>query len=330
MARTTIDIPVPDLTGKHVVLTGGSDGIGLVLARRLAAAGADLVLPVRNRGKGEAAAAGIRARVPRASITLHPLDLSSLESVAAFAGTLVAEGRPVDVLINNAGVMTPPQRRTTVDGHELQLGTNHLGHVALVARLMPLLRAGRARVTSQVSLAANRNAIHWDDLQWERSYDAFPAYSSSKIAVGLFALELDRRSTASGWGITSNVSHPGVAPTNLLAAQPGIGRAAESREIRLIRRLSALGIAGTPETAALPALLAATSPDAGGRFYGPRRPGHISGPPAEQRLYRRLRSVRDAERIWQLSEQLTGVSFPEGPESGSAAVDPVPARRLPA
>ena len=317
MARTTTDLTLPDLTGKRAVLTGGSDGIGLVIARRLAAAGADLVLPVRNRGKGEAAVAEIRARVPGASITLHALDLSSLGSVAAFADALLAEGRAIDVLVNNAGVMTPPERRTTVDGHELQFGTNHLGHVALVAHLMPLLQAGRARVTWQASVAASRNAVHWEDLDWARSYHPMRAYSSSKIAVGLVALELDRRSQAHGWGITSNVSHPGIAPTNLLAAQPGIGRVEESREIRLIRRLSAMGIAGTPETAALPALFAATSPDAaGGRFYGPSRFRHMSGAPAEQALYRPLRSVEDARRIWQVSEQLTGVSFPAGAAGG--------------
>ncbi|WP_222193050.1 SDR family oxidoreductase [Modestobacter italicus] len=311
MART-IDIPLPDLSGKRAVLTGGSDGIGLVLARRLAAAGADLVLPVRNLGKGQAAAAEIRARFSQARITLHQLDLSSLDSVAAFAAALVAEGRPVDVLVNNAGVMTPPERRTTADGFELQFGTNHLGHVALVAGLLPLLRAGRARVTTQLSVAANRNAVHWEDLQWDRSYDPMRAYSSSKIAVGLFALELDRRSQAAGWGITSNVSHPGIAPTNLLAPRPEIGRPEESREIRLIRRLSRWGLAGTPETAALPALLAATSPDAGGRFYGPSRFQHMSGAPAEQALYRRLRSTEDAQRIWGVSEQLARVSFPDG------------------
>lgn len=318
MARTTIDIPVPDLSGRRAVLTGGSDGMGVVLARRLAAAGADLVLPVRNRGKGEATVAEIRARVPGARITLRALDLASLGSVSAFAGALLDEGRPIEILINNAGVMTPPERRTTVDGNELQLGTNHLGHFALVAHLMPLLSAGRARVTSQISVAANRNAVNWDDPQWERSYQAMRAYSQSKIALGLFGLELDRRSRAHGWGVTSNIAHPGIAPTNLLSAQPGIGRPEETREIRLIRRLSAWGIAGTPETAALPALLAATSPDSvGGRFYGPRSWGHMSGPPAEQKPYARLRSLEDAHRIWRLSEELTGAAFPDGrPDDG--------------
>lgn len=331
MART-IDITVPDLSGKRAVLTGGSDGIGLVLARRLAAAGADLVLPVRNSGKGEAAVAEIRARFPRASITLHQLDLASLASIADFAGALVTEGRPIDVLVSNAGVMTPPERRTTVDGLELQLGTNHLGHVALVAQLMPLLRAGRARITSQVSVAANSNEINWDDLNWDRSYHPMRAYSSSKIAFGLFGLELDRRSKAGGWGITSNICHPGVAPTNLLAAQPGIGRAADGRQIRMIRRLSAMGIVGTPETAALPALFAATSPDAtGGRFYGPSRFQHMSGAPAEQEPYRRLRSVEDAQRIWQLSELLAGVSFPAGSDGAPRpAAEAGRVRRLPA
>jgi NAD(P)-dependent dehydrogenase (short-subunit alcohol dehydrogenase family) len=326
MARSTIDITLPDLSGQRAVLTGGSDGIGLVLARRLAAAGADLVLPVRDRGKGEAAAAGIRARVPGASITVHAMDLSSLESVATLAGVLLAEARPIAVLVANAGVMTPPERRSSVDGHELQLATNHLGHVALVAHLIPLLRAGRARVTSQTSVAAARNAVHWDDLDWERSYHPMHAYSSSKIAVGLFARELDRRSAVHGWGITSNLAHPGVAPTSLLGARPEIGRAQESREVRLIRRLSAMGVVGTPETAALPALLAATAPDAGDRLYGPSRFRHLSGPPAEQELYRSLRSAEDAQRIWQLSEQLTGVSFPDAGDRSTPDRARVPGR----
>ncbi|MEU4144228.1 SDR family oxidoreductase [Streptomyces parvulus] len=303
-----IDIAVPDLTGRRAVVTGASDGIGLGIATRLAAAGAQVVMPVRDRGKGEAAAARIRARVPGADVSLRTLDLSSLASVAELGRALLDEGRPVHLLVNNAGVMTPPARRTTADGFELQFGTNHLGHFALVGHLLPLLRAGRARVTSQISVAANRNAINWDDLAWERSYDGMRAYSQSKIALGLFGLELDRRSRAAGWGITSNLAHPGVAPTSLLAARPEVGRAKDTTGVRLIRALSARGIVvGTVHTAQLPALLAATGPGAtGGGFYGPSGPGHLGGPPAEQRLYGRLRDAEEARRVWDVSEELVG------------------------
>ncbi|MFF7607777.1 SDR family oxidoreductase [Streptomyces parvulus] len=303
-----IDIAVPDLTGRRAVVTGASDGIGLGIATRLAAAGAQVVMPVRDRGKGEAAAARIRARVPGADVSLRTLDLSSLASVAELGRALLDEGRPVHLLVNNAGVMTPPARRTTADGFELQFGTNHLGHFALVGHLLPLLRAGRARVTSQISVAANRNAINWDDLAWERSYDGMRAYSQSKIALGLFGLELDRRSRAAGWGITSNLAHPGVAPTSLLAARPEVGRAKDTTGVRLIRALSARGIVvGTVHTAQLPALLAATGPEAtGGGFYGPSGPGHLGGSPAEQRLYGRLRDAEEARRVWDVSGELVG------------------------
>ena len=265
MPRKDIDITIPDLTGRRAVVTGASDGIGLVIAARLAAAGAQVILPVRNPSKGEAAVDEVRRRAPDADVSLRALDLSSLASVAALSATLVGEGLPIHILINNAGVMTPPERQTTADGLELQFGTNHLGHFALVTQLLPLLRAGRARVTSQVSIAANRNAINWDDLNWVASYHGMKAYSQSKIALGLFAMELARRSDAGDWGITSNLSHPGVAPTSLLSARPEVGRAKDTIEVRLIRALSARGIlVGTPTTAALPALYAATSPDAEG------------------------------------------------------------------
>ncbi|MET8471232.1 SDR family oxidoreductase [Streptomyces sp. NPDC006422] len=313
MPRKPIDITVPDLSGRRAVVTGASDGMGLGMASRLAAAGAQVVLPVRNPRKGEAALAKIRQEVPGADVSLRSLDLSSLASVAALGKTLLEEGEPVHLLINNAGVMTPPERQTTADGFELQFGTNHLGHFALVAHLLPLLRAGRARVTSQVSISANRGAINWDDLNWERSYNGQNAYSQSKIAFGLFGLELNRRSAAEGWGITSNLSHPGVAPTSLLAARPEVGRDKDTLGVRLIRAMSARGIiVGTVETAKLPALMAATSPDAKpGGFYGPSGPMHLGGPPAEQKLYSRLRSTDEARRVWQVSQELTKVRFPD-------------------
>ncbi|MBZ6140791.1 SDR family oxidoreductase [Streptomyces olivaceus] len=308
MPRTDFDITVPDQSGKRAVVTGASDGIGLGIATRLAAAGAEVVLPVRNPRKGEAALDAIRGQVPDADVSLRTLDLSSLDSVAALGTTLLAEDRPVHLLVNNAGVMTPPERQTTADGFELQFGTNHLGHFALVAHLLPLLRAGRARVTSQISVAANQHAINWDDLNWERSYDGRRAYSQSKIAFGLFGLELDRRSVAAGWGITSNLSHPGVAPTSLLAARPEVGRDKDTMGVRVIRVLSARGILlGTVRTAQLPALYAATSPEAeGGALYGPGGPGHLGGPPAHQKLYTRLHGTDEARRVWERSEELTG------------------------
>ncbi|GGM17319.1 SDR family oxidoreductase [Micromonospora yangpuensis] len=311
MPRTPIDITVPDLSGKRAVVTGASDGMGLGIATRLASAGAEVVLPVRNPRKGEAAIATIRQAAPGADVSLRSLDLSSLESVAALGDTLRSEDRPIHLLINNAGVMTPPNRQTTADGFELQFGTNHLGHAALVGRLLPLLIAGRARVTSQVSIAARRGRIDWDDLNSERSYDAMRAYRQSKIAFGLFGLELDRRSRTHGWGITSNLSHPGVAPTSLLAARPELGRSRDTPQVRVIRALSARGVLlGTVETAKLPALMAATDPTARpGALYGPRGPGNLGGPPAEQRMYPPLRSVEEAERVWAVSEQLTGTTF---------------------
>ncbi|MBB4682888.1 SDR family oxidoreductase [Amycolatopsis jiangsuensis] len=310
MPKTTPDIRVPDLTGKLAVVTGASDGVGLGLATRLAGAGAEVVMPVRNPRKGEVAIAKIRGAHPDARLSLRDLDLSSLASVAAVADQLVGEGRAIHLLVNNAGVMTPPDRQTTKDGFELQFGTNHLGHVALVARLLPLLRAGKARVTSQISVAANQHSVNWDDLQWERRYNGNQAYSQSKIAFGLFGLELDRRSREGGWGITSNLSHPGVSPTNLLAARPEVGRDRATVKARFIRALSARGILfGKVETALLPALYAATSPSAeGGRLYGPDGFQHLAGAPAEQKLYSRLRSADDARRIWKVSEEL--IDFP--------------------
>jgi len=162
-----------------------------------------------------------------------------------------------------------------------------------------------------VSIAARSGAINWADLNWETDYHGMRAYSQSKIAFGLFGLELERRSRAEGWGITSNLSHPGVAPTSLLAARPELQRERNVPQIAIIRRLSRAGIlVGTVDSAQLPALFAATSPHSrGGRLYGPTGPGHLGGGPGEQPLYRPLRDLAEAERVWRVSQELAGVSF---------------------
>jgi NAD(P)-dependent dehydrogenase (short-subunit alcohol dehydrogenase family) len=207
--------------------------------------------------------------------------------------------------------MTPPARVETEDGLELQFATNHLGHFALTAGVLPLLRVRGGRVTTQVSIAADRGAVNWEDISWRQKYDSMGAYGSSKVALGLFALELQRRSEAGGWGITSNLSHPGVTPTNLLAAQPGMGRPEDTTSVKVIRWLSRRGwIVGTPQSAALSAVYAATSPDAqGGRMYGPSGFRHLGGAPGEQAAFSPLLSQPDAARVWELSERLARVAF---------------------
>lgn len=310
MARKA-EVDVPDLAGKLAVVTGGSDGIGFGLAGRLVAAGAEVILPVRNQAKGQGAVERIQAVTPGARISTRQMDLSSLQSVADAAGGLVAEGRPIHILINNAGVMTPPYRQTTVDDFELQWGTNHLGHFALTARLLPILSAGNARVTTQSSVAARSNAINWEDPNFEKSYSGGKAYSQSKIANLMFGLELNRRSELAGWGITSNVSHPGVTATNLLAAQPHMGRTTDTLSVRLIRSMARMGIlAQTVDQGLLPALYAATHHEAeGGKFYGPSGFQNTAGAPAEQEIYQPASDMADAARLWELSEKLVGLQF---------------------
>jgi len=287
------------LTGTLALVTGASDGIGLALAEQLARAGAELILPVRNQAKGIAAAARIRAVGGVA--TVHELNLASLGSVEALGRMLNVEGRPIHLLVNNAGVMTPPAREVTADGFELQLGTNHLGHFALTAHLLPLLREGKARVTTVSSAAARFGRLRWADLQAERKYSPVRAYNASKLANLLFALELDRRSTAAGWGITSNAAHPGTTVTNLY--QP--------RQEAIMRWLARRGIFAHGVDAGLrPILHAATSSNAaGGRFYGPDGLGQFTGAPTELAVFRSGRDDTAAARLFEVSERLTGVEL---------------------
>ncbi len=307
---------VPDLSGKLVVITGANSGLGFGLARRLSAAGADVVMAIRTRAKGEAAIEEIRTTVPDAKLTIKSLDLSSLAAVAALGEQLNAEGRPIDILINNAGVMTPPERDTTADGFELQFGSNHLGHFALTAHLLPLLQAANgAHVVSLSSIAASFGRIHFDDPQFEKSYSAMSAYGQSKLAVLMFARELDRRSREAGWGIRSNAAHPGLTMTNLQVSGPSHGR----EKPALMERLYKASWRWAPfmwqeiQDGILPALYAAAAPQAqGGVFYGPLGFFELSGGGVKPaRMPARARNEADCRRLWELSEQLTGVSYPK-------------------
>ena len=314
------DVPVPDLTGKVAVVTGASDGIGLGIAVRLASAGAELVLPVRNPAKGARALEVVAARAPGSVASTRELDLASLSSVKHLSETLLSEGRPLHLFVANAGVMTPPERTLTTDGFELQFGTNHLGHMALIGRVLPLLQMGEARVTTMSSSAAAQGATDWDDLARANRYKAIRSYSASKLAQLMFAMELDRRSQELGWRISSNAAHPGTTYSNLYASGPNLGRTKPSPIDGIFRRLSTIGVfVQSVDSGLLPALHAAVSPDAeGGRYYGPDGLGQFTGSAKELKLPRRANAHSDAARLWALSEEVTGVTFPPAASSASS------------
>ncbi|WP_094288005.1 SDR family oxidoreductase [Mycobacterium lehmannii] len=308
-----LELHVPDLSGRLAVVTGANSGLGFGLARELSAAGADVVLAVRNHAKGEAAIAQIRQAVPQASTRIAQLDLASLESVAVLGERLASEGRPIDILINNAGVMTPPQRQTTDDNFELQFGANHLGHFALTGHLLPLLRAAEAaRVVTVSSIAATQRGLTFDDPNAEHGYRPMRSYGMAKLAQLMFAKELDQRSRAHGWGVMSNAAHPGLSKTNLLSGA-SYGRDKPTLNARLTRatwRLLPFMWLDVDE-GIKPTLYAATSPDAeGGAYYGPRGfyetagggVGYAKVPGAVHR-------AEDRPALWQLSEKLTAVTY---------------------
>jgi NAD(P)-dependent dehydrogenase (short-subunit alcohol dehydrogenase family) len=288
---------VPKETGRLAVVTGVG-GLGFETARALTHAGATVVLAGRSEAKGHQAAAAIASQVKGARIRFELLDLASLASISEFASRLTSQEPALDLLVNNAGVMAPPQRKTTADGFELQLGTNHLGHFALTLQLLPLLRRGRgARVVNVSSGAAAWGAIRFDDLQWEKRYNGWMAYSQSKLANLLFTFELQRRSDLQAWGLMSNAAHPGYARTELIPNGPGSN---------LLSSVLAPFVSQSPAQGALPQLYAATSPEAkGGGYYGPAHRFHMVGPPVPVRAPGRAHDLAVAARLWEVSVQLT-------------------------
>jgi NAD(P)-dependent dehydrogenase (short-subunit alcohol dehydrogenase family) len=300
---------VPDQTGRLAVVTGANSGTGKEAAKRLAGAGARVVMAVRTPAKGEAARAEILAAHPTAQLEVRRVDLADLASIREFADGLLAEGVPVDLLLNNAGVMTPPNRMTTADGFELQFGSNYLGPFALTMRLLPLVLAADApRVVTMSSGLANFGRIRFEDLQWERRYRTIGAYAQSKLADLYLARQLATVATERGWRLVSNAAHPGYTQTNLQTAGASLGR--EKTRAALFTRVPLVPKQGA-EQGAEPMLYAATSPDAvNGGYYGPGRLHELVGPTAPARLNRRMRDDRAAVRLWAEAERLTGTALP--------------------
>jgi NAD(P)-dependent dehydrogenase (short-subunit alcohol dehydrogenase family) len=308
---TTRDIPPQQ--GRRVVITGATGGLGYETALALARAGADVLLTGRNAAKGEVALTRIHAAVPDAAIRYADLDLADLASVEGFANRVAREQEAIDLLVNNAGVMTPPTRNETKDGFELQFGTNYLGHFALTGRLLPLLRKGRQTRVVNLSSGAHRlqAAIHFDNLQWEKSYRPWPAYAQSKLAMILFAFELQRRSDAFGWGLMSNAAHPGWAVTDLQSSGPRMGRGGKPPLSERIGTLIEPILAQSAADGALPTLFAATSPNArSGGYYGPQGMFELKGAVGEARIGKAGRDTAVAARLWDVAEKLTGVTWP--------------------
>jgi NAD(P)-dependent dehydrogenase (short-subunit alcohol dehydrogenase family) len=304
---------VPDQSGKLVVITGANSGTGQEAARRLGEAGARVIMAVRTVAKGEQARAGILAQHPEARLEVRRVDLADLASVAEFADGLIADGTPLDLLVNNAGVMAVPARMTTADGFELQFGSNFLGPFALTARLLPLvLRAPAPRVVTMSSGLANVGRIRFEDLQSSRRYSANSAYAQSKLADLMLTEHLAALATEQGWNLLSTAAHPGFTRTNLQTSGPNLGRDKPRRSLMQVgSRLLPTQEVGTGTE---PLLFAATSPEAtNGGYYGPGGRFGLVGPTVTVRPPRRARDTAVAARLWAEAERLTGVTLPTAP-----------------
>jgi NAD(P)-dependent dehydrogenase (short-subunit alcohol dehydrogenase family) len=288
-----------DQTGRVAIVTGANSGIGFEAAKALATKGAHVIVASRSKQRGEEAVASLLEAGPDVTVELMLLDLASLGSVREFVTAFTERFDRLDLLLNNAGVMMPREREETADGFELQLGTNHLGHFALTVQLLPLLVATQgSRVVNVSSSAQNLGELDLDDLQWtRRSFKRMPSYGASKIANMLFTLELQRRLEEAGASSITAACHPGWTSTNLQKTSP------------LFRWLNPLGM--KPWQGALPTLYAAVATDvAGGAYYGPDGLGNMRGYPAPNEPAVASTDVDAARRLWELSEQLVGITTP--------------------
>jgi NAD(P)-dependent dehydrogenase (short-subunit alcohol dehydrogenase family) len=305
---------IPFLAGKRVLITGANSGIGYHAALKLARKGAHVMLASRDRKRGEEALARLDADSPSAHTELVIFDLASLGSVRDFAEKELAKHRPMHILINNAGVMTPPKRLQTADGFELQFGTNVLGHFALSALLMPALEMAaaesgeRPRVVTIASIAHKRGQLDFDDLQSTRSYGPMRAYQQSKLADLMFTFELDRRLRAASSRVMSVAAHPGVAQTNLF--QAGDYSPIEKTARNLVGH--AIGIAlNSDAEGALPTLYAATASTVeDGGYYGPQGFQEMRGDDVGRaKIAPQALNTTAAAHLWQVCEELTGMKF---------------------
>lgn len=299
---------LPDQTGRTALVTGANSGLGLHTTAGLAAAGARVLMACRNADKAQAARQQVLRTSPGAQVEVVPLDLASLTSVAEAAAQVAELTDRLDVLVCNAGVMALPHR-TTAEGFEMQLGTNHLGHFALTGRLLPLLRTALdARVVVVSSGAHKIGGLDLDDLMFtRRRYRKWQAYGQSKLANLLFMRGVVKRSTDGGWGVTAVAAHPGYAATELQAAGPRMsGSGLAERAMTLANRV----LAQSAEQGAWPSLYAATMPALPGQFFGPDGLAEMRGRPTEVGMSSAARDDATADRLWVASEQLTGVTYP--------------------
>jgi len=294
---------IPSQDGKLCIVTGGTGGLGLETALGLVEAGGTVIIAARNEKKGEEALEQIKKACPEAKVSFEKVDLGSLASVNEFCQRFNSQHQQLDLLVNNAGVMTPPKRELTSDGFELQFGTNHLSHFSLTAQLLPALRRSpHPRVVNVSSLMHRQGKIKFDNLQSEKSYCAVSAYAQSKLANLLFTLELQRRSDEGRWGLMVNSAHPGIAKTDLIANGPGVSW--------LSKAGSAL-VSHSGADGALPTLFAATSPEAEPNgYYGPKGFYEMKGAPAPAHKTSSAEDAKTALKLWDISCTLTNVTWP--------------------